>query len=148
MRRGWCFVRSNTKNAKSLLSLWLLQVAVLLRVPWEYCATTACAVASQPFVTVASEYLHSTLSGTVTCLHSRSEESGYVTIAISFYSPCRMLATHACKISCTRLHQADACTTNVQACENILKVCVQPFLSDWKLAQNQWSYLKNLWNQY
>ena len=32
-----------------------------------YSAATACVVAFQPFVTVASEYPHSTLNGTVTC---------------------------------------------------------------------------------
>ena len=31
-----------------------------------YSAVIACAVASQPFVTVASEYPHSTLKGTAT----------------------------------------------------------------------------------
>ena len=47
--------------------LWLLQVAAPLRVQWGYSDTTACVVASQPFVTVASGYPHITLNGTVTC---------------------------------------------------------------------------------
>ena len=46
--------------------LWLLQVAVPLRVLWGYSAATACAVASQPFVTVVSEYPWSTLNSIVT----------------------------------------------------------------------------------
>ena len=46
--------------------LWLLQVAVPLRVLWGYSAATACTVASQPSITVASEYPHSTLNGTAT----------------------------------------------------------------------------------
>ena len=62
-----------------------VDVEVLLRVLWGYSAATGCAVA---FVTVASEYPHSTLKGTLTCsshrqrycaigdLGSRSEESG------------------------------------------------------------------------
>ena len=49
------------------VSLWLLQVALLLRVLWRYSAATACTVASQPFVTVESEYPH-TLNGTATCV--------------------------------------------------------------------------------
>ena len=47
--------------------LWLLQVRVPLMVLWGYFAATACVVASQPFVTIASEYPHSTLKGTATC---------------------------------------------------------------------------------
>ena len=66
--------------------LWLLQVGVPLRVLWGYSAANACAVASQPFVTVVSEYPHSTLKGIATRsshwvlwdLRSRSEESGCV----------------------------------------------------------------------
>ena len=50
-----------------LVLLWLLQVEVSLRVLWGYFAVTACAVASQPFVTVMSKYPHSTLKGTATC---------------------------------------------------------------------------------
>ena len=46
--------------------LWLLQVAVPLRVLQGYSAATACAVDSQPFVSMASEYPHSTLNGTAT----------------------------------------------------------------------------------
>ena len=42
------------------------QVAVPLRVLWGYSAATACVVASQPFVTVALEYPHSTLNDTAT----------------------------------------------------------------------------------
>ena len=58
--------------------LWLLQVVVPLRVLWEYSDATACVVASQPFVTVVSEYPqpfvtvvseypHSAHNGTATC---------------------------------------------------------------------------------
>ena len=46
--------------------LWLLQVGVPLKVLWGYSDATAYAVASQPFVTVASENPHSTLNGTAT----------------------------------------------------------------------------------
>ena len=49
---------------------------------WAYYEGTLVAVASQPSVTVASEYPHDTLNGTETCsnhsLNSRSEESGCV----------------------------------------------------------------------
>ena len=47
--------------------LWLLQVAVLLRVLWGYSAATACTVAPQPSVTVVLKYPHSTLNCTATC---------------------------------------------------------------------------------
>ena len=56
--------------------LWLLQVAVLLRVLWGHSAATACVVASQPFVTVASEYPQRYC--VIWDVYSRSEESGCV----------------------------------------------------------------------
>ena len=57
--------------------LWLLQVGVPLRVRWRYSSATACTVASQPFVTVASEYPHSTLKGTLkgTTTYSRHSDT-------------------------------------------------------------------------
>ena len=68
------FLRSATRVSYYTVPLSLLQVVVPLRVLWGYTDATACVKAS--FVTVASEYPHSTFNGTATySSHSSTNRS-------------------------------------------------------------------------